>query len=178
VEGTHVAGAEWREIGLSDEIERDPRDELIALIGQHEIALYRYLVAFTGDREVALDCVQETFTRAFEHLRRGKSVNTQWLYMVGRHRGIDEFRRRKREGVDPTAMDGMQAEPISEEMASLQHAFRGLSPDDRAVLSLATIEGLSGEEVAVRLGIRPGAVRMRLLRARERFRRAFDGEEP
>jgi RNA polymerase sigma factor (sigma-70 family) len=178
VEETHVAGAEWREFGLSDEVERDPRDELIALIGQHEVALYRYLVAFTGDREVALDCVQETFTRAYEQLRRGKSVNTQWLYMVGRHRAIDEFRRRKRQDPDPDVLGALTAAPISDDMVSLQHAFRALSPVDRAILSLATIEGLSGEEVAERLGIRPGAVRMRLLRARERFRRALEGEEP
>jgi RNA polymerase sigma-70 factor (ECF subfamily) len=172
-----VAGAEWGEIGLSDEWARDPREELTALIGQHEVAVYRFLVAFTGDREVALDCVQDTFTRAYEHLQRGKRVNTQWLFKVGRNRGIDELRRRKREGMDRALLETMQAEPIPEEMVSLQHAFRRLSPDDRAILSLAAIQGLSGDEVAARLGIRPGAVRMRLLRARERFRRLYTGGE-
>jgi RNA polymerase sigma-70 factor, ECF subfamily len=166
----------WREIGPVDEIERDPQAELITLIRMHEVTLYRYLVAFTGDRELALDCVQDTFTRAYEQLQRGKSVNTQWLYTVGRNRGIDELRRRKREGLDPAALGELHAAPTSDEdMVSLQSAFRALSPDDRAVLSLAAIEGLSGEEVAARLGIRPGAVRMRLLRARERFRRLYDG---
>jgi RNA polymerase sigma factor (sigma-70 family) len=168
-----VAGAEWGEIGLSDECERDSREELIALVGQHEVSLYRYLVAFTGDREVALDCVQDTFTRAYEQLRRGKSVNIQWLYTVGRNRGIDEMRRRKREGADRDALERMEGAPIPEDMVSLQHAFGNLSPDDRAILSLAAIEGLSGEEAAARLGIRPGAVRMRLFRARERFRQAM-----
>jgi RNA polymerase sigma-70 factor, ECF subfamily len=172
-----VAGAEWGEIGLSDECERDSREELIALVGQHEVSLYRYLVAFTGDREVALDCVQDTFTRAYEQLRRGKSVNIQWLYTVGRNRGIDEMRRRKREGADRDALERMEGAPIPEDMVSLQHAFGNLSPDDRAILSLAAIEGLSGEEAAARLGIRPGAVRMRLLRARERFRQAYTGGE-
>jgi DNA-directed RNA polymerase specialized sigma24 family protein len=70
-EDAHVAGAEWGETGLIDDGERDPREELIVLIGQHEVALYRYLVAFTGDRDVALDCVQDTFTRAYEQLQRG-----------------------------------------------------------------------------------------------------------
>jgi RNA polymerase sigma-70 factor (ECF subfamily) len=177
-EDAHVADAEWGETGLIDEGERDPREELIVLIGQHEVALYRYLVAFTGDRDVALDCVQDTFTRAYEQLQRGKSVNTQWLYKVGRNRGFDELRRRKREGADRAELERMEAAPIPEDMMSMQHAFGGLSPDDRAILSLAAIEGLSGEEVAARLGIRPGAVRMRLFRARERFRRAYMGGEP
>jgi RNA polymerase sigma-70 factor (ECF subfamily) len=104
-------------------------------------------------------------------------VNTQWLYKVGRNRGIDELRRRKREGADRDVLEQVEAAPIPEDMVSLQHAFGGLSPDDRAILSLAAIEGLSGEEVAARLGIRPGAVRMRLFRARERFRRAYIGGE-
>src|SRR5947209_10075241 len=106
-----MAGAEWGEIGLSDAWERDAREELTTLIGQHEVALYRYLVAFTGDREIALDCVQDTFIRAYENLQRGKSVNTQWLFKVGRNRGIDELRRRKREGVDRAVLDTMQAAP-------------------------------------------------------------------
>jgi hypothetical protein len=79
-----VAGAGWGEIGLSDEWERDPREELATLIGLHEVALYRYLVAFTGDREVALDCLQDTFTRAYEQLQRGKSVNTNGLTLTPR----------------------------------------------------------------------------------------------
>jgi len=170
-----VADTEWREIGRVDEVERDPREELVTMMQKHEVALYRYLVALTGDREVALDCVQDAFTRAYEYLQQGKSVNTQWLYKVARNRGIDELRRRKREAMDHEALEEMHTVRSSEDMVSLQSAFRALSHDDRAILSLVGIEGLSGEEVATRLGIRPGSVRMRVLRARERFRKLYSG---
>jgi RNA polymerase sigma-70 factor (ECF subfamily) len=137
------------------------------------------LVALTDDREVALDCVQDTFTRAYEHLRQGKSVNTQWLFKVGRNRGIDELRQRKRQVSDQDALERAHAAaPTTDDLVSLQHAFRGLLPDDRAIMTLAVTEGLSGEEIAIRLGIRAGAVRMRLLRARERFRRVYAGGQP
>lgn len=170
-----MAGTEWREIGRVDEVERDPREELVTMMQKHEVALYRYLVALTGDREVALDCVQDAFTRAYEYLQQGKSVNTQWLYKVARNRGIDELRRRKREAMDHEALEGMHTVRSGEDMVSLQSAFRALSPDDRTILALVGIEGLSGEEVAARLGIRPGSVRMRVLRARERFRKLYLG---
>lgn len=170
-----MAGTEWRKIGRVDEVEQDPRGELVTMMQKHEVPLYRYLVALTGDREVALDCVQDAFTRAYEYLQQGKGVNTQWLYKVARNRGIDELRRRKREAMDHEALEGMHTERSSEDMVSLQSAFCALSPDDRAILSLVGIEGLSGEEVATRLGIRSGSVRMRVLRARERFRKLYSG---
>jgi len=167
--------AEWGELELIDEIERSRRDALAALMREHEAPLYRLLVVLTGDRDVALDCVQDTFTRAYEHLRKGRTVTTPWLYKVGRNRAIDEFRRRKREQVDRDALYDIGIESTAEDMVSLRQAFAALSSDDRAILSLAGIEGLSGEEIAARLGIRHGAVRTRLQRARERFRTLYGG---
>jgi RNA polymerase sigma-70 factor (ECF subfamily) len=61
-------------------------------------------------------------------------------------------------------------------MTDLNAAFAALSPDDRAVLVMCALEGLSGDEIATRLGIRSGAVRTRLHRARERFRKLYEGE--
>lgn len=109
-----VAGVE---AGIGDDAARH-RDAITELVHAHERSLYRYLVALTGNREITLDAVQETFIRAYEHLQRGKSVNTQWLYKVARSRAIDEIRSRRREssGEDvfnqigvPAAHPGRQA---------------------------------------------------------------------
>lgn len=88
-----VAGMET---DLGDEIVVHHRNEITSLIHTHEAPLYRFLAALTGNKEIALDCVQDTFIRAYEHPQRGKSVNTQWLYKVARNRAIDEMRRNKR----------------------------------------------------------------------------------
>jgi RNA polymerase sigma factor (sigma-70 family) len=119
--------------------------------------------------------VQETFVRAYEQLRRGRDVNTQWLYKVARNAAIDELRRRRREGLDPEALEGIAIAASGEDMTSLLEAFAALAPEDRVILALVA-DGLSGEEMASRLGIRHGAVRMRLQRARERFRRLYEGD--
>jgi RNA polymerase sigma factor (sigma-70 family) len=150
-------------------------DALVALMRRHEAALHRYVLVFSGSREIALDCVQETFVRAYEQLRRGRDVNTQWLYKVGRNAAIDELRRRGREGIDPAALEGIAIAASGEDMPSLLEAFAALAPEDRVILALVA-DGLSGEEMASRLGIRHGAVRMRLQRARERFRRLYEGD--
>jgi RNA polymerase sigma-70 factor (ECF subfamily) len=52
---------------------------------------------------------------------------------------------------------------------SVDAALRALPPDYEQVLRLYELEGLSGEEVAERMGRRPGAVRMLLARARARL---------
>jgi len=57
----------------------------------------------------------------------------------------------------------------------MRDAFSRLTAEDRTVLYLFAVEGLSGREIAERVGISPVAVRMRVLRARERFRMLYGG---
>jgi RNA polymerase sigma-70 factor (ECF subfamily) len=166
------------EVGPGEESAVRHHDAITALIHTHEAPLYRFLVALTANREIALDCVQDTFIRAYEHLQRGKRVNTQWLYKVARNRAIDELRRHRRETPDNEALSRIGLPATDEDMAGLRAAFAALAPPDRAILALSAVEGLSGDEIALRLGIRHGAVRTRLHRARERFRRLYEGGTP
>jgi RNA polymerase sigma-70 factor (ECF subfamily) len=176
-EAMQVRYIERVEAQVTDEREDLARLSLEELMQRHEAPLYRFLVVLSANRDIALDCVQETFTRAYVQLRRGKPVNTQWLYKVARNRAIDDLRRRRREGADATVLDGLAVATTVEDMTSLLDAFAALSPEDRAILALAGTDDLTGEEIAERLGIRHGAVRMRLQRARTRFRRLYEGEQ-
>jgi RNA polymerase sigma-70 factor, ECF subfamily len=171
-----VTDARRREFDLTDESRPERHRVLMDLIREHERMLYRFLVVLTGDREAALDCVQDVFIRAWEHLQNGRSVNRQWLYKVGRNRAIDELRRRKRERTDLMTLHDLSGPGSTEDMVDLQQAFDALPVHDRAVLYLSVVEGLTGEEVATVLGIGHGAFRMRLLRARERFREQYGGK--
>jgi RNA polymerase sigma-70 factor (ECF subfamily) len=62
-----------------------------------------------------------------------------------------------------------------EEGARARAALEGLAPQDRQVLELRFLEGLPLAEVSARLEIGVGAVKMRQLRALERFRERFEG---
>jgi RNA polymerase sigma-70 factor (ECF subfamily) len=157
----------------ADAAESEPRARLIELMEAYERPLFRFLFILAGDREVALDCAQETFVRAYENLRKGKPVNAQWLYRVARNLSTDEFRRRRRH-VEETALDGARVEGVEPELGlAMRQAFAHLSPDDRTVLYLVAVEGRSAAEIGAVLGINPTAVRMRVSRARERFRLAY-----
>jgi RNA polymerase sigma-70 factor (ECF subfamily) len=159
---------------LGDEGECEARRQLVDLMDRYERPLYRFLHIMVGDRETALDCVQDAFVRAYDQLRRGKPVKAQWLYKVARNRAIDEMRHRRRQGHDLTGVEIPREDHLAEG-ATMRQAFADLSPDDRAVLYLTAVQGLAADEIAPILGIRVTAVRMRISRARERFRRLYGG---
>lgn len=69
--------------------------------------------------------------------------------------------------------DGLPA-PGPEEKEELEELF-SLPPEDRTVLHLFYYEGYSTEEIAAILNVRPGTVRSRLSRARDRLRTLLKG---
>lgn len=149
---------------------------LAELMDRYELPLYRFLFVLVTDRDVAQDCTQDTFVRAYENLKRGKPVTPQWLYTVARNRAMDEFRRRRREQPDIEKLEQVPVEGIADG-AAMRQAFAHLSADDRALLYLVAVEGFKPGEIASLLGIKVTAVRTRIFRARERFRLAY-GERP
>ena len=155
----------------------DSEERLTGLMNRYELPLFQFIFLLLGDRDAATDCTQDTFVRAFDNLRRGRPVNAGWLYKVARNRAMDEFRRKRRQG---PALDTLEAMPASADIGpegtvAMQQAFAHLPADDRLVLYLVAIEGLGRLEIAEMLGIKPNAARMRICRARERFRLAYGG---
>lgn len=164
-------------VGSPIEASETARSRLIELMNRYEQPLYAFLVVLAGDREVAGDCAQETFLRAYQNLMKGKPVNVQWLYKVARHRAIDEFHHRPAH-VGLEQIDEIPSPLPSEsvETVAVRRALARLSSEDREVLYLARVDRFKAPEIAVMLGIRPGAVRVRLHRAHARFQHAY-GEE-
>jgi len=152
--------------------------ELGQLVDHYGQSLFRYLVVLLRDSDAAGDCAQDTFLRAYEYLRRGKSVNSQWLYTVARNRAIDELRRRKREQADPAPIERQIAGDLapSARTQAVERALSRLTREDQEVLYLAEVDGFTSPQIADMLGIRAGAVRMRLMRAHLRFRAVYGVE--
>jgi RNA polymerase sigma-70 factor (ECF subfamily) len=151
-------------------------DDLVELMNRYERPLYAYLITMLQDEDVALDCAQDTFMRAFEHLRRGKSVNARWLYTVARNRAMDEFRRTRRIEPDAEALEHIAMTQVGvDETVDVMTAMNKLSHRDREVLYLFEVAGFKTDEIGAMLHIRGSAVRQQLLRARERFRQLLPG---
>ena len=148
-------------------------EEFRRLMSDHERSLLRYTRSLVRDADLARDCVQDTFLRAYESLCRGRQINRQWLWTVARNRAMDEFRRRRR--LWPESRD-LPAEPFdssSETSITVRQAMDGLTGRHREVLYLFVVSGFTTDEIAGLLGTTGPAVRQRLYRARQEFRRVY-----
>jgi RNA polymerase sigma-70 factor, ECF subfamily len=136
--------------------------------------IYRVVRAQLGDG--ADDAVAETFVRAWGSLHRYRVTGVPfvgWLYGIARNVVRDEFRRRRR--VEPT--DRVPDEMIESAMdddLSLAAAIARLPAEQRKVVELKFLVGLTNAEIASILGITPGAVNSKQWRALDRLRRALE----
>jgi len=143
--------------------------------------LYRSAWLLCGDRHQAQDLVQETLAKVYVRWRRsfGPRIDNPAAYaQTALTRTFLSARRRRSSGEQPYAdlpdspvEDGTGAADVR---LALHDALAELPPADRAVLVLRYLEDLSVEEVAGRMGLSPGAVRNRSLRALERIRGVVD----
>src|SRR5262245_46995945 len=150
------------------------------LYHEHRRPLLAYLARVVGDREAAEDLCQETFLKALRGwARHDPAANpVAWLYRIATNTAYDYLRRRRRVALAPLVevdtLHGAHA-PALDEREGVHRALAQLPERYRVPLLLHTCAGHSLIEIAEALGCSHAAVKMRLLRARERFREVYQG---
>ena len=142
------------------------------LVTQNENRLYRAALAIFGAPQDAEDAVQDAFVRFLERRPENLENPSAWLTRVLVNGCKSRLRLAwRRVGPLPDTL----ATPGPEEREELEELF-SLPPEDRAVIHLHYYEGWSTDEIAQMLGQRPGSVRSRLSRAREKLRKLLEQE--
>jgi RNA polymerase sigma-70 factor (sigma-E family) len=140
--------------------------------------LYRAAWLMCGDAHRAEDLVQDTLAKVYVrwHRRLGPPIEhpVAYAHTTLARTFISAQRRRSThetpiehlpEPVEPDARDGDAVTRLA-----LRAALEELAPMDRAVLVLRYLEDVSVAETAEALGVSPGAVRNRTVRALDRLR--------
>lgn len=140
------------------------------LISEHENRLYRAALSLLGDPQEAEDAVQDAFVQYLEKAPEELDNPGAWLMRVLVN-GCKSRLRLAWRRVRPLP-DTLPA-PGPEEREVLAELF-DLPPEDRAVIHLHYYEGYSTVEIAQMLGCRPGTVRSRLSRARDKLRKQLE----
>jgi RNA polymerase sigma-70 factor (ECF subfamily) len=144
-------------------------------------ALRRFARALSRDAETADDLVQDTLLRALraEHLFHGGDLRT-WLFTI-----LLNLDRNRRRGLSrrPTLTVIEDADPPAEPGSDgtgrdIERGLALLPAEQREVLLLVTLEGMSYREAADVQGVPIGTVMSRLSRARTALRAHVDGEQP
>lgn len=134
------------------------------------------MARLVGCETEAQDIVQDAQAKVHAAMQRQQVRHPRaLLYTTARHLAIDEIKHRARSPFRdepvaaenaPGCLPGVEETVMArEEWGLLQQAIAGLTPECRAVLLLRTIEGLSHEEISLRLSVPRKTVEKRLYRA-------------
>jgi RNA polymerase sigma-70 factor (ECF subfamily) len=140
--------------------------------------VFRYIVCLGAGPDDADEIVQETFLRAYKHLRRGgETLNLRgWLFRVAHNLAINQFKKQRRLSTDTTEMvnaastvadPSPDAEAVllsGERLRYICAALKTLSPQERQCVNLRS-EGLRYREIADVMGIGVSTVADSLRRA-------------
>jgi RNA polymerase sigma-70 factor, ECF subfamily len=158
------------------------------LAKRHRQPMYVLALQLMGNRDDALDVVQDALLRFFTTLHRFdlRRPVKPWLYQIVRNRAMDLHRRRKvrrHESLDAVDEDGRQVVELCDASVDLEgdvahsqlkariwRALKELSPRQREILVLRDYQDLSYTEIAATLNIPIGTVMSRLHGARKRLR--------
>jgi RNA polymerase sigma-70 factor (ECF subfamily) len=159
------------------------------VVSEHQRMVVQLAMNLLGDRDEALDLSQEVFLRVFRtiHRFRGQSSLRTWIYRIAVNQARNRHRFwRRRHRADQVSLDqhiATHGDFVStgestpdrvlaqKELATrLQRALDSLPFDQRSVVVLREVDGLSYEEIAYSLGVAVGTVKSRLTRARQALR--------
>jgi RNA polymerase sigma-70 factor (ECF subfamily) len=164
----------------------------VELCNRHSRPILHRLYRITRNWEDAEDLLQESFLKAFTHLKtfEGRSSFSSWLTSIAINAALMSLRRKRTRR--EVSIDGVNDDPYArqhweprdpsdspevhcerrqrEEM--LQDAILRLRPKFRHVVELQHIQDRSTKEIAQTLGISVAAVKSRLSRARTALREA------
>jgi RNA polymerase sigma factor (sigma-70 family) len=174
MEQTGKAAAAIAERDESRDVPRDFEEFFL----EHQAPLFRALWLIVRNRQEAEEIMQDAFVRVWERWAR---VSTHpdpagYLYRTA----MNEFRSRRRRAA-LAVRRAVGAVPRDDDLAAIEQreaviaALAPLTPRQRAAVVLVDVLGLSSEQAADALGVRPSTVRVLAGRGRETLRREMSG---
>ncbi len=141
----------------------------------------KHAVAILGNREDALDAVQEAFIDAFQSLKSFDLTRKfyPWFYVLLRNRcykAATNIKRKMAENIEDIQILAPQENLPIEELLTLERALFSLSDEERELVTLKHLDGLSYEELAERFNIPRGTIMSRLFHARRQLQAKLSGK--
>lgn len=166
--------------------EPDDVQRFRALYDANFTAVLGYALRRVDQPADAADVVSEVFLVAWRRYDEAPPGDGRpWLFGIARHVLANYHRSaRRRQRLGARLRDTLRRDVVPDpavdvaEWDRVRRTLLRLAPDDRELLMLVGWDGLTPTEAAGVIGIAPGTARMRLARARERFRAVWgDAEE-
>ena len=176
------------ELDLVHQAQSGKLEAFDALVREHEKIVYNLALRMTGKPEDAEDMAQEAFLRAYRALDlfRAESRFSVWLYRIVTNVCLDFHRREDRNPTESLIVETEEGETKEREIPdeeqapetvlerkltreAVQRGLNFLPSEQREILLLREIRGLSYEEIGMLLGLETGTVKSRIFRARKKL---------
>ena len=160
------------------------------LVTAYESKIYNLALRYLGNREDAMDASQEVFLRVYRFLPgfQEESGFSTWIYRIGVNVCKDMLAKRGRRNEQPLEVPDEENESRTIEVADrryepehimegvelrtvLADAISSLPEQQREMIVLRDIQGLTYDEIANILSLESGTVKSRISRARENLRK-------
>lgn len=178
---------------LIEQAKSGSMDAFNQLVLRYQDLVYTVSYRIMGESESASDITQDTFLKAYQRLDTFRGGNFKaWLTRIASNLCYDELRKVKRH--PETYLDDLAPEesddgaPIPsdadtpEEIAQqtelqqvIQDCILSLSDDQRVILVMCDVQGMSYQEIADETQVQIGTVKSRLSRARLAVRNCLQG---
>ena len=152
---------------------------LRALLGRHQLRVYRFVLRIVRREAVAEEVTNEVFLEAWRNAasyEARSSVGT-WLLSIAHNRAVSVLRRRREEAIDDDAAgaiadDGDNPEVVTQKLdkaAQMRRCIAELSVEHRTIIDLVYYHEKSINEVSEILGIPLNTVKTRMFYARKKL---------
>jgi len=144
------------------------------LVGRHQRTIFNLALRMVRDSDEAADIAQSVFVKAFENLGKFDPQFRfySWLYRIAVNESLNALEQKKRfeglEGIDPAADAAEEQDDEALRIEKrIQDGLMMLKVDQRAVIVLKHMQGLSYREIAQVLDLSEKTVKSRLFSARQ-----------
>ena len=169
-------------------VRQGPREAYKRIICEHYRSIYRFTVYLSGDRGLAEDLTQETFTSAWAKISHydGRASLRTWLHRIAYNKFIDSQRSCQRRagleaGLKESAPDARTSPNPLHQLAKDEHirllyeAMRKLDSSEYVAIVLHYVQGFSFREMTRVLDEPVGTIKWRTSQALKRLRALLIG---
>lgn len=177
-----------QELAVIRRVQQGDTEAFEALVAAYEKNVFNVALQMTGNREDAQDMTQEAFIKAYSSLSsfRGDSRFSSWLYRIVSNVCLDFKRRQGRRPSASLTVEDDEGESVQLDIAdeslspetlleqkmtreAVREGLRQLPDEQRQILLLREIQGLSYEEIGEAMDLEAGTVKSRIFRARKKL---------
>ncbi|MDX1608365.1 MAG: sigma-70 family RNA polymerase sigma factor [Candidatus Spechtbacterales bacterium] len=156
-------------------MQKDLQEKYLRIYDKQSDAIFRHCYFRVSDRELALDIMQETFTKTWQYLADGGEIKNikAFLYKVANNMVIDYYRKKKATSLENITEQGVQFATAEGEGKIKRHVDKELALqymedlDDayKQVLLMRYVDDMRVKDIAKTLDETENAVSVRIHRA-------------